>query len=91
MYSLEFHEKVVDDIQHFPNEIKKTIFEAIKERLSLRPYDFKALSGKDFRGFYRLRVSDYRIVYTIDETQQVVRILAIGHRSKIYKFLSRRT
>lgn len=90
MYDLEFHEKVTDDIQCFPKEIKKTIFEAIRERLSVRPYDFKALSGKEFKGFYRLRVSDYRIVYTIDEEYQKVRILAIGHRSRIYRFLSKR-
>ena len=90
VYELEFHEKVVDDIQYFPKEVRSSVFNAIKERLSLKPYNFNPLKGKKFRGLYRLRVADYRIVYTIDEKRQTVRILAIGHRSKIYKFLSRR-
>ena len=82
MYKLEFHEKVVVDIQNFPKEIRFALFKAIEERLSSHPYDFKALSGKEFRGFYRLRVSDYRIVYTVSENRKTVRVLAIGHRSR---------
>jgi mRNA interferase RelE/StbE len=42
----------------------------------------KKLVGRDS---YRLRVSDYRIVYSIYENILTVKIISIGHRSEIYK------
>jgi mRNA interferase RelE/StbE len=42
----------------------------------------KKLIGRDS---YRLRVSDYRIVYSIHENILTVKIISIGHRREIYK------
>jgi mRNA interferase RelE/StbE len=42
----------------------------------------KKLVGRDN---YRLRVSDYRIVYSIHENILTVKIISIGHRREIYK------
>jgi mRNA interferase RelE/StbE len=36
---------------------------------------------------YRLRVSDYRIIYTFDATAGVIHLLAVGHRREIYRKL----
>lgn len=85
MYKIFFHAEVKKDLKNLPTSHLAAIKAAISERLSQHPYDFKALSGKKFHGLYRLRVADYRIVYYIED--ETVKILAIGHRSKIYKFL----
>ena len=42
----------------------------------------KKLVGRDS---YRLRVSDYRIVYSIHENILTVKIISVGHRREIYK------
>ena len=34
---------------------------------------------------YRLRVGDYRIVYTFDVGRNEIHLLAVGHRSEIYR------
>lgn len=34
---------------------------------------------------YRLRVGDYRIIYTVDPAQGVIHLLAVGHRREIYR------
>ncbi len=34
---------------------------------------------------FRLRVGDYRIVYTFDITRNEIHLLAVGHRSEIYR------
>jgi len=34
---------------------------------------------------YRLRVGDYRIIYTFDAKQAVIHLLAVGHRREIYR------
>ena len=36
---------------------------------------------------YRLRVGDYRIIYSFDTRQGVLHLLAVGHRREIYRRL----
>ncbi len=33
----------------------------------------------------RLRVGDYRIIYTIDPEQNIIHLLGVGHRREIYR------
>ena len=42
----------------------------------------KKLSGRDG---YRIRVSDYRIIYTVENEILVVVVISIGHRKDIYR------
>lgn len=42
----------------------------------------KKLVGRDN---YRLRVSDYRIVYSIHENILTIKILSVGHRREVYR------
>lgn len=80
MYKIIFHKDVAKDLKSIPTDLIKVIKTAINERLSIRPYDFKPLSGKKYKGLYRLRVSNFRIIYRILEDTYSVIILAIGHR-----------
>lgn len=34
---------------------------------------------------YRLRVGDYRVIYTFDATRNEIHLLAVGHRREIYR------
>jgi mRNA interferase RelE/StbE len=36
---------------------------------------------------YRLRVGDYRIIYTLDTAAGIIHLLAVGHRREIYRDL----
>ena len=47
-----------------------------------RPANSRKLKNRD--GF-RVRVGDYRILYTIDEASKTITIVAIGHRREIYR------
>lgn len=80
MYKIIFHKDVAKDLKSIPTDLIKVIKTAINERLSIRSYDFKPLSGKKYKGLYRLRVSNFRIIYRILEDTYSVIILAIGHR-----------
>ncbi len=50
-----------------------------------RPPGAKALSGHP--GLLRVRVGDYRIVYTVNDGQLLVLVVHLGHRSDIYDVL----
>ncbi|MBF0337270.1 MAG: type II toxin-antitoxin system RelE/ParE family toxin [Nitrospirae bacterium] len=52
-------------------------------KLGENPYgEGKALDGK-LKGKYRLKVGDYRVIYTIKES--TVWIISVGHRRDIYR------
>ena len=42
----------------------------------------------NFKGLYKLRVGDYRIVYDFS-AETIMRVLMVRHRSKAYKDLAR--
>jgi mRNA interferase RelE/StbE len=50
-----------------------------------RPSSVIALQGH--RGAYRLRVSNYRVIYTVDDDRLVVLVVDLGHRLEIYRDL----
>lgn len=45
--------------------------------------DRKAMRG--YPGYYRLRVGDYRVIYTVENNQLIVRVVNIGNRGDVYK------
>jgi len=47
-----------------------------------RPSGVKKLQGQES---YRLRVGDYRILYTIDDKSKKIFIMAVGHRREVYR------
>jgi len=62
------------------NSVKKVI-----EKLGNvpRPSGAKKLSGT--KDGYRVRVGEYRILYTIDDRRKVLTIYRIGHRREVYR------
>ena len=47
-----------------------------------RPPGARALRG---RAGYRVRVGDYRIIYTVDDGVLVVVVVTLGHRREVYE------
>jgi mRNA interferase RelE/StbE len=48
-----------------------------------RPHGVKKLEGEPTR--WRIRVSDRRVIFAIDDAQRMVDIIYIRHRSKAYE------
>ncbi|MCM1115870.1 MAG: type II toxin-antitoxin system RelE/ParE family toxin [Clostridium sp.] len=45
--------------------------------------DRKAMKGH--QGYFRLRVGDYRVIYTVENEKLIVRVVNIGNRGDVYK------
>jgi len=64
----------------------KTHDRIVKILLSLKedpiPHGAKKLRGHDG---YRIRVGDYRILYTIDESNRKVEVYSVAHRKEVYR------
>ena len=54
------------------------------EELKYNPFPTGFKKLKNNLG-YRIRISDYRILYKVDNSIQIIEIYQIGHRRDIYK------
>jgi mRNA interferase RelE/StbE len=83
-YEIVVQPSAARELRKLPREMRKRIGRKIDELASEpRPPDAKVLQGNE--GFLRVRVGDYRIVYTIREKTLIVLIVRIGHRREIYR------
>jgi mRNA interferase RelE/StbE len=48
-----------------------------------RPDGCKKLKGVD--SVYRIRINDYRVVYSIIDQCLIIQVIKIGHRKEIYQ------
>jgi mRNA interferase RelE/StbE len=69
-----------------PGKILATINERIDElSIEPRPYYSQQLTGH--KGLFKIRVGEYRIIYTIKHDLLQVLVIDIEHRSKVYRNL----
>ena len=80
MYKIVLKKSAKKFIDKLPINEKRRIVSAI-ERLPAGE-DIKPLKGHP--GVLRLRVGNYRIIYTVDHDQLVVCVIDIGNRGQIY-------
>lgn len=86
-WRIEFDAKALTDVRKLGSTARVRILRFLEERIAAAddPRSLgKALSG-DKAGFWRYRVGDYRIIARIEDQRLVVLVVAIGHRSDVYR------
>ena len=83
-YNVEFTLEAIDGLERLTSAIQERILSKIR-RLSenldnLTPQSLSA----DLSGLFKLRVGDYRIVYSFDTNKQCITVHKVGHRRDIY-------
>jgi mRNA interferase RelE/StbE len=84
-WKIEYAQSVEKEIRELDGAIKKIIKKAIEDKLMVDPLKFGLPLRRNLAGFFKLRVGNYRIIYQIKNSEVIVLVLAIGHRSRIYK------
>jgi mRNA interferase RelE/StbE len=64
-------------------DIRARIKKAIEERILVAPQEYGTPLRKTLKGYWKLRVGDYRVVYKISD--KMVTVLCICHRKNVYK------
>ena len=64
-------------------KMRERIRRAIESRLMTAPQEYGLPLRKSLRGYWKLRVGDYRVVFKIEG--EIVFILGIRHRKSIYE------
>ena len=81
MYQIIIKKKAKKYIDKLPINEKRRVVSAIEQLPNGE--DIKKLKGHD--ELLRLRVGDYRIVYTVDNGKLIVLVIDAGNRGDIYK------
>jgi mRNA interferase RelE/StbE len=86
MYSIELAPAAQRQLKKLPASLLRTLLKQI-QKLSHdpRPTGFKKLVNHET--LYRIRVNDYRIIYTINDKQLLILIVKIGSRKEVYRML----
>ena len=84
-YNVRWHEAVIEDLNHLDRQTRKKIVGRVKDCLSQDPVGLgKPLKGM-FRGVYRYRYGNYRIIYTVDQEDMTVMLLRTANRKNVYE------
>lgn len=88
-YKLIYHPDVLKkDLQGIPANIKSRIRKAIETRLLEDPVMFGHPLRQSLKGYRKLRVSDWRVIYRVEHLNII--ILMIGNRKDVYQEVFRR-
>lgn len=83
-YQIKFKASAAKEFQQLSPKLKTRLRLVIEElSTEARPNGVKKLKG--YEDLYRLRVGDYRIVYSIEDVIKIVHIIKIGHRRDVYR------
>ena len=71
------------ELDRLPDEITNRILARLSAlETNPRPVDVKKIKGRDA---WRIRVSDYRVIYEIHDRALQVIVITVGHRREVYR------
>lgn len=84
MHSIEFTKQALKALVAMPANTR-TLVKAKIEALAANPAGAQNVKKLVGREGYRLRVGDWRVIYTVDSGRLVVLVLDVGSRGGVYK------
>lgn len=81
-YKVYYKASIERDLKKIDKAEARRILNKIEKELGKDPGKGEQLKG-EFRGLFRYRVGDYRVIYA--RTADGILVLRIGHRKEIYR------
>ena len=81
-YTIDIKKRAEKFIVKLPKPEKERVLKAIYQLPEGE--DIKQLKGNKNKGLLRLRIGDYRIIYSIDHGKLIVYVIDAGTRGEIY-------
>lgn len=85
-FSLDFKRSVKKDTKKLPQSVLQLIQKKIIE-LKDNPFPPGSIQLSGYQGFYRIRISNYRVLYLVNQKKKMITIYQIRHRKKAYRNL----
>jgi len=82
-YTITFKKSASKQLRKLPKAVLATVASAVDDLANEpRPDSCKKLKGTD--DVYRIRVGDYRVLYTVDDSIITVEVIKVGNRKDVY-------
>ena len=85
MWTVVYRESVKKDLKGISRDVQYVIRRAIEDKLMEDPVRFGLPLRRTLKGLMKLRVGDYRIIYSIKKDIVTVEVIKIGHRRDVYE------
>jgi len=88
MWKINIHRLVVEeDFKKISKRDQSIILKTIYKKLSSSPEKYGAPLRLDLKGYWKLKVSGYRVIYKIEKNEIRVLVLKVGMRrdEEVYK------
>ena len=85
MWTVVYKKSVEKDLKSISKDLQYIIRRAIEEKLMTDPLRFGLPLRRNLKSLMKLRVGDYRIIYSIEKEMVTVHVIKIGHRREVYE------
>jgi mRNA interferase RelE/StbE len=86
VYTIRYHHLVKkEDLPKLDNTSKARIRKAIETKLMVAPEEYGEPLRKTLKGYWKLRVGDYRVVFKVEGNE--ITVLGIRHRRDVYEVM----
>jgi len=81
-WACEFSEEAEKDLDGLPKATQERVARVLAQ-MEADPFqgNVKALRGREWKGVFRRRIGNYRLLFTADHTQKIVVVQQISLRS----------
>ena len=85
MFKVVVHKRAASYLKRLPRH-QKELLKKVFQELAHNPFKpgVKAMMG-EWKGYYRLRVGDLRVIFWLDNEEQTIYIDYVGPRGDVYK------
>jgi len=84
-WKILYKESVAKDLKRISKDVQYVIRRTIEEKLGVDPIRFGLPLRRNLKGLMKLRVGDFRVIYSIEKSTVVVYVIKIGHRKEVYE------
>ena len=83
MYKVELRRRVRQSLGKLPEKDRRVVIATLKSlEQEPRPRGVEKIRGTEL---WRIRKGDYRAIYYINDREQIITVVRIGHRRDVYR------
>ena len=83
-YAVVVSDRAARELEALPASVATRIYAKLEALASQpRPSGVKKLQGE--RDLWRIRIGEYRVIYSVNDRNRVVDVVRVRHRSKAYE------
>ena len=83
-YRIEWKPSAVKELKRLPRDVIPRVVAAV-EALTSDAFPLGVVRLKGSQHTYRIRIGDYRVVYTVEDDVLRIEIIRVGHRRDVYR------